>query len=726
MHPTNMRGRTAGTFQIQDKLGEGGMGAVYRAVDIMVERTVAVKVLKPEISGNPEVVERFRTEAITLARLNHPSIATLYTFFREGADYFMVMEFVSGSTLEDAIRGAGAMPWRQAVDVLLRILEALEHAHQYGVLHRDIKPANIMLPKTGGVKVTDFGIAQVLGAARLTREGRMVGTLEYLAPERIVGKPFDERSDLYSAGVVFYEMLSGHLPFESDSDYGLIRAQTEAPPPPIENFGVNVPRPILEVLWRSLAKLPEQRYANAAGMAAALREARARAEGEIPAAVQPVRETRMVAPAAIVHPAPTQWQMAPAASQPMPPPAAMVAPANGSSRLLWAAGAVVFVILLAGAGFLVLRTVGAPPAQTAKQLAPVNPDASGPADAARREPIVTVGPPVVLGDGQPSPSPAPARSTSPSASPKPAPTPARSPDPTPTPPQPVPQSTPQPTPQPIPQPAPAPPVIAATPASGAGARAAIGVRGIYVAGQAARSLQLAESGLLIQEIQRGSGAEAAGLRGPISVTNIGGTNIGIGGDLITAIDGQPIQNQESPARILTGKHPGDAVMVTVLRAGRNQNVPMRLSEASEASAQPQVLSQTLPQAQPQPGPITSTIPSPRAAPASAAPPVPTGQRIEVVHDHGGLANKQPWPACRGYLQTIGNELVYVVQASSDGRNDNFHMPLTELQEVKVNLLPIRNLQAFHIKVNGKSFNFIPTQFSTVQAVAEIQRAMARR
>ena len=137
-------------------------------------------------------------EAITLARLNHPSIATLYTFFREGADYFMVMEFVSGSTLEDAIRGAGAMPWRQAVDVLLRILEALEHAHQFGVLHRDIKPANIMLPQTGGVKVTDFGIAQVLGAARLTREGRMVGTLEYLAPERIVGKPFDERSDLYS------------------------------------------------------------------------------------------------------------------------------------------------------------------------------------------------------------------------------------------------------------------------------------------------------------------------------------------------------------------------------------------------------------------------------------------------------------------------------------------------------------------------------------------------
>jgi serine/threonine protein kinase len=128
MSDTNLTGRTAGTYRIQDKLGEGGMGAVYRGVDTMVERTVAVKVLKPEIAGNPEIVERFRTEAVTLARLNHPSIATLYTFFREGSDYFMVMEFVSGSTLEDAIRRAGALPWRQATDIMIHILEALQHA----------------------------------------------------------------------------------------------------------------------------------------------------------------------------------------------------------------------------------------------------------------------------------------------------------------------------------------------------------------------------------------------------------------------------------------------------------------------------------------------------------------------------------------------------------------------------------------------------------------------
>lgn len=259
----------------------------------------------------------------------------------------------------------------------------------------------------------------------------------------------------------------------------------------------------------------------------------------------------------------------------------------------------------------------------------------------------------------------------------------------------------------------------------------MGIRGVFVAGQAARSLQLPASGLLIQDIQRGSGAEAAGLRGPSAVTAVGGTNIGIGGDLITAIDGQPIQNQESPTRILAGKRPGDPVTITIVRAGRLLNVPMKLSEGADVAQtqpQPQTLPQTIPQNLPpaQPSPVISNTPAPAAPPVAAAPPVPTGQRIEVVHDHGGLANTQVWPACRGYLQTVGNELVYTVLATNDGRNDNFRIPMAQLQEVKTNVLPIRNLQAFHVKINGKSLNFIPTQFSTLQAVSEIQRAMSRR
>ena len=283
---------------------------------------VAIKVLKPEIAGNPEVLGRFRSEAVTLARLNHPSIATLYSFFRQEDEYFMVMEFVPGRTLEEVIRSEGALPWRVAVDLLIHLLEALQHAHFLGILHRDIKPANIMLTSSRGVKVTDFGIARALGSARLTREGRMVGTLEYLVPERVMGAPF-ERSDLYSAGVVFYEMLSGHVPFESDSDYALIRAQAEQQPPPLAQFGVAVPQPVVDVLLKSLEKNPEERYPNAAAMAAALLDAKIRAESAGPV----IKETRL-------------------AEQPRVPPV------QRKSRLIWIFAAAALLIFTVLAGFL--------------------------------------------------------------------------------------------------------------------------------------------------------------------------------------------------------------------------------------------------------------------------------------------------------------------------------------------------------------------------------------
>ncbi|HEY4364602.1 MAG TPA: protein kinase [Bryobacteraceae bacterium] len=718
----DLTGRTAGTFRIQDKLGEGGMGAVYRGVDMMVERTVAIKVLKPEIAGNPEIVERFRTEAVTLARLNHPAIATLYTFFREGAEYFMVMEFVSGSTLEDAIRHAGALPWRQATDVMLHILEALQHAHQFGVLHRDIKPANIMLPTTGGVKVTDFGIAQVLGAARLTREGRMVGTLEYLAPERVLGKPFDERSDLYSAGVVFYEMLSGHLPFESNSDFELLRAQAEAPPPPIQNFGVNVPQPLIEVLWRSLAKLPEQRYPNAGTMAAALRDAKARAEADA-AVSNMARETRLAGATPVSPPPPpgapmthpTGYSTQAGYSIPAAVPAPASAPSNSGSRAMWAVGAVVAVLMLAGGVMFAVKNFTPTPQPDPKKQVAVIPDPSAPGVTKPREPIVPVGPAVVIDNGQPD-NPPPAKPSQPPSGPGRAPA------------------------KPPVNPAPSTP-----PTPG---RGAIGVRGLFIAGQAVAALRLPTAGLLVEEVQRGSAAEAAGLRGPTAIENVAGATIGIGGDLITAIDGQPIQGQDSPARILTGKRAGDTVVVTLVRAGRLMNVPMRLTEGVDVPpqelsyvapppAQPQAPRQepvappqqpVSPQPQPQPQPQpTPPPPQPRTAPPVTPPaaPVQTGQRIEVIHDHGGLANTPVWPACRGYLQTVGNDLVYVVLATDDGRNDNFKIPLTEIQEIKTNVLPIRQRQAFHLKIGGKNFNFVPTAFSTLQAVSEIQRAIRK-
>jgi serine/threonine-protein kinase len=273
-----MTGRVVGNYRILEKLGQGGMGEVYRAVDTMVERPAAIKILKPEIAGNAEVAARFHTEAVTLARLNHPAIAMLYSFFREGDEMLMAMEYVPGPTLSQVLYRDGAMPWKQASELMAVLLEGLQHAHGLGVLHRDIKPANIILPPQGGLKITDFGIAQVLGKARVTREGTIVGTLTYLAPERIQGNPAVEASDIYSAGIVFYQMLAGRVPFQGHSDFSLMRAQIEQPPPPVAQFGARVPEPILAVLNRSLEKDPAVRYTSAWAMSDALRAAIAEAE----------------------------------------------------------------------------------------------------------------------------------------------------------------------------------------------------------------------------------------------------------------------------------------------------------------------------------------------------------------------------------------------------------------------------------------------------------------
>jgi eukaryotic-like serine/threonine-protein kinase len=259
-----MIGKTVQKYRIERELGSGAMGAVYQAVDTLTERPVAMKVLRAELARQPELIERFRSEAVTLARLNHPNIAILYDFFLDGEDYYMCMEFVRGQPLESIIRSAGCVEASMAARIMSQTLEALSHAHSMGVLHRDIKPANIMVTGDGRVKVTDFGIARVLGSSRMTRTGRIIGTLEYIAPERIRGDEADPRSDLYSAGVVLFEMLTGKLPFTSQTDFELIKSQLEQEPPGIGHvLGSASPEDWDAVVRKAMAKSTGQRFQTA-------------------------------------------------------------------------------------------------------------------------------------------------------------------------------------------------------------------------------------------------------------------------------------------------------------------------------------------------------------------------------------------------------------------------------------------------------------------------------
>jgi serine/threonine protein kinase len=259
-----MIGSTIQKYRVVRELGMGAMGAVYEAVDTLTERPVAMKVLRAELARQPELIERFRSEAVTLARLNHPNIALLYEFFLEAGDYYMVMEFVRGRSLEKLIQQETTIEPNLAGSIMRQTLEGLAHAHSMGVLHRDIKPANIIVTDDMRVKVSDFGIARVLGSSRMTRTGRIIGTLEYISPERIEGEEADPRSDLYAAGVVLFEMLTGKLPFAGKTDFELIKAHMEQQPPLLGSVLGSSAAPEWDVVVRkAMAKSPDQRYQTA-------------------------------------------------------------------------------------------------------------------------------------------------------------------------------------------------------------------------------------------------------------------------------------------------------------------------------------------------------------------------------------------------------------------------------------------------------------------------------
>ena len=266
-----MIGTEIGSYRILEKIGEGGMGVVYKAVDTGLDRIVAMKVLNPDLSKNPELVARFRSEAKAQANLNHTNLATLYAFLvHTDGTAVMVMEFVEGETFAQMIRRRGPIPEQEAVPLFRQALLGIGYAHRAGILHRDIKPSNLMLNKNGLVKVMDFGIAKVMGVQGMTRTGTQLGTLAYMSPEQIQNRNVDIRSDIYELGITLYEMLTGHLPFEADSEFQIMHDHVYKAPPPPCTYYPYIGKGIEQVVLKSIEKNSDLRYQTVEQFGAAL------------------------------------------------------------------------------------------------------------------------------------------------------------------------------------------------------------------------------------------------------------------------------------------------------------------------------------------------------------------------------------------------------------------------------------------------------------------------
>ncbi len=262
--------QSIGRFKITEVLGRGGMGEVYKAIDPTLQRTVAVKTVRPDID-RPEYLERMMREAQACARLSHPNIVTVYEAGQVDGLVYIVMEYLQGQNLAELLEKE-SLPFERRIVILTKVLEALEHAHGLDVVHRDIKPSNIHVCSDGTIKLMDFGLARVLVAETLTASGNVLGTPHYASPEQLKGEPIDGRTDIYSTGVMAYEMLSGRRPFEPDNDSAtsLILKVIQQPAEPM-NTDVSRMLPEIEtIVQRAMAKVPAERFQTASEMRAAL------------------------------------------------------------------------------------------------------------------------------------------------------------------------------------------------------------------------------------------------------------------------------------------------------------------------------------------------------------------------------------------------------------------------------------------------------------------------
>lgn len=378
-------GRTlSGRYKIEALLGQGGMSAVYKAMDPNLKRVVAIKLIHPHLSSDPSFVSRFESEASAVASLRHPNIVQVYDFNNDEGVYYMVLEFIPGETLHDRMSRLSStgrqFSIQDALKFTINICDAVGYAHQRGMVHRDIKPANIMLDTQGQAILMDFGIVKILGGDSHTSTGAVVGTARYMSPEIIRGEVADHRSDIYSLGVTLYEMLSGRPPFVADSAMTLMMMHLNDPVPDVRDFRTDVRPELVEILEKCLAKDRNDRYLSAAEMAADLRRALAYIGGQ-PTSIglkdtskaqsaativesqpiaQPFSESRpQPVVQTVVEPAPVSRSQ----SQPPPPPpnisTGYPAPSKpaASRRYLWAIGAGLAALVCVGTVFAIGNSI---------------------------------------------------------------------------------------------------------------------------------------------------------------------------------------------------------------------------------------------------------------------------------------------------------------------------------------------------------------------------------
>jgi hypothetical protein len=371
-------GQQVGDYQIVSMLGVGGMGRVYRVRNVISDRTEAMKVLLPDLVAEPDLAVRFISEIRMLASFDHPNIAQLHTAFQVDNQLVMMMEFVEGSTLEQ-IAKQSPIPQSDVINYIQQVLAALSYAHGRGVVHRDIKPANIMVTSQGVVKLMDFGIAKSRTEQDLTRPGTTMGSLYYMSPEQVRGGTVDARSDIYSVGVMMYELLAGRRPFVADSAYEILNQQCNVVPLSPLEVNAQLPPPLSDIIVAAMAKDPANRFQNAQALSNALRQVAAMQNDP------PKREEAAFTPVAIPGTAqPGTAQPAAQGFAAVAPAVPLVQPSSGHRGVWMTVGALAVLVVVACAAIglpRLLHTSAKTENDVAAQTSPAAPATTSPAPA---------------------------------------------------------------------------------------------------------------------------------------------------------------------------------------------------------------------------------------------------------------------------------------------------------------------------------------------------------